>query len=117
LCEESANRWKRNRCEYIPDERWCSWFPFSLSCIVVVACRIRRKDREVLLKKKKKKKKEKKKEKEKLSQEICNRIKEEGKGSPENGILIELAQRVIMSNIYFFQVELHIDSTVVGSLV
>ncbi len=35
-----------------------------------------------------------------LSQEILNMVKEEGKGSPEkHGILIELAQRVIIANI------------------
>jgi hypothetical protein len=43
---------------------------------------------------------EKKETRKELSQEICNRVKEEGKGSPEkHGILIELAQRVIIANI------------------
>jgi hypothetical protein len=55
---------------------------FSLSCIVVVACRIRRKRTGGSLKKKKKKKKEKKKEKKKHPKKFVTALKR-GKGSPE----------------------------------
>jgi hypothetical protein len=80
LIRKSANRWKRNRCEYIPDEVVFRFL--SRRVLLWWHAESGERGQEVLLKKKKKKKKEKEKRK-KLSQE---RIKEEGRGSPEKKI-------------------------------
>jgi hypothetical protein len=64
LCPTTKNLPTAGRgiAEYIPDERWVFVVPFSSSCIVVVACRIRRKeDRRFSEEKEKRKKKRKRK--------------------------------------------------------